>query len=291
MIPKFNAGGIIRASDLNLLADEIRKNEITKVVGGTFSRTSGGTTITLPNQNNGGGGGGGGLGLEDEDGDFVLDGNLKITGNVVVEKLVNQTQFYGPFQVLPGWSTGGYYTCRVNGNSFLTNIETGEGITIEGLGAASGSLSDISTDPGQFILPNVGDYIWLTVSIYKNEILAAYIEHGTPGQVSAWPNFPKPVEFEEETEATPFKEAKYTRIAIAQIHLKSEGNISGMEFNFDLINLPPGTPRPPEDPTQIYVVRQLVTTHLGLQLAVVESTVVPILVPYSGTPVFAVALG
>lgn len=281
MIPKFYTGQQIRASDLNALADETRKNEITAVVGGTFSRTSGGTTITVTSQGNGGGGGGGGDTFE---GDVIFKGDVKIQGSVVVEKLVNQTQFYGPFQILPGWSETGY-RCRVNGNSFLTNIETGENIVIEGLGAASGSLNDISTDPGQFPLPNVGEYIWLTVSVYKNEILAAYIERGIPGQGNAWPNFPKPVEFYEETEFTPFKEAKYTRIAIAQLHLKSEGNISGLEFNFDLIGLPEGAPKPPENPYQIFVVRQLVTTHLGIQLAVIESTVAPILIPYSGSPI------
>jgi hypothetical protein len=282
MIPKFNSGGIIRASDMNLLADEIRKNEITKVVGGTFSRTSGGTTITVTSQGNGGGAGGAG---DTYEGDIIFKGDLKVEGSVVVEKLLNQTQFYGPFQILPGWSETGY-RCRVNGNSFLTNIETGENIVIEGLGAASGSLNDISTDPGQFLLPNVGEYIWLTVSVYKNEILAAYIEHGVPGQGNAWPNFPAPVEFYEETESTPFKEAKYTRIAIAQIHLKAQGDISGLEFNFDLIGLPEGEPKPPEDPYQIYVVRQIVTTHLGIQLGVIEGTVAPILVPYSASPVF-----
>jgi hypothetical protein len=274
MIPRFNAGGIIRASDLNLLADEIRKNEITKVVGGTFSRTSGGTTISVTNE---GGGGGGGGSFNYIEGDVIIDGTLNVKSNLDVDLLINQTQFAGPFQILPGWSESGY-NVRVNGNSYLTNIETGENIPIEGLGAASGSLNDVPASEGQFALPEPGQYIWLSVEFFKNEIVSAFIEYGSPSY--SWTNFPSPVEFE--ASSSNFREAKYARIAIAQVHLKSEGNVSGLEFNMAAL-LPNYDKTKPINPAMVKVVRQITTTHLGIQYAVIQSAVVPILVPYSAS--------
>lgn len=60
MIPRFYAGQPVRASDLNALADEIRKNEITKFNGGTFQRNTGGTSLTVNGISAGGGGAAGG---------------------------------------------------------------------------------------------------------------------------------------------------------------------------------------------------------------------------------------
>jgi hypothetical protein len=236
MIPKFYSGQTVRASDLNALAEEIRKNEITKFNGGTFQRNTGGTSLSI----NGGGSGGGGGGATT----------------------------YAPFEIIEGYpgETGGVVV-RVNGNSWLTNIETGENIPITGLGAAPGSPQDNANDQGQFSLPAIGSYIWLTVELQGAEILAAYIEDGVPGQTGAWENFPKPVEI---IQTTPIRLAGFTRIAIAQIHAANEEQVSGTVYTTET--------------GEVRVVRQLVTTHLGLQYAVVESTVAPIIVPYVGAP-------
>ena len=273
MIPNFYSGGPIRAKDLNSLAEEIRKNEITQVIGGTFSRNTGGTTINVTQQAKGGGGGAGGV----IDGDLLIKGSLTVEVDANVYNLFNQTQPYGPFQILPGWSQVGY-NVRVNGNSYLTNIETGENIPIQGLGAAAGSLGDVEGSLGQFPLPEIGDYIWLEVQCTKNEIVSAYINFGNK---SDWPNFPAPVQFKQNDSL--FREPEFTRIAIAQVHSKAEGNISGLEFNLDLLGLPAGVPKPPENPANVLVVRQITTTHLGVQFAVIQSAVAPILVPYSAS--------
>lgn len=272
MIPNFYSGGPIRAKDLNILAEEIRKNEITQVIGGTFSRNTGGTTINVTQQNGGGGSGGAGGVI---DGDLIIKGSLTVEVDANVYNLFNQTQPYGPFQILPGWSQS-EYNVRVNGDSYLTNIETGENIPIQGLGAAAGSLGDVEESLGQFPLPNIGEYIWLEVQCTRNEIVSAYINFGNK---SDWPDFPAPVQFK--NNGSLFREAEFTRIAIAQVHSKAERNISGLEFNLDLLGRPAGLPKPPENPANVRVVRQITTTHLGVQFAVIQSAVVPILVPYS----------
>lgn len=236
MIPRFYTGQPIRASDLNALADGIRKNEITKVNGGTFQRNSGGTSITVGAVSGSSGKGANGTGQPFE----IIDGYPAEEGGVVI---------------------------RVSGNSWLTNIESGEKIAITGLGAAPGSPQDDENDQGQFPLPEIGAYIWLTVQLQGAEILAAYIEDGVPGQTGAWENFPKPVEI---TQTTPIRLAGFTRIAIAQIHAENQEQVSGTVYTTET--------------GEVRVVRQLVTTHLGLQYAVVESTVAPIIVPYAGAP-------
>lgn len=237
MIPRFYAGQPVRASDLNALADEIRKNEITKFNGGTFQRNTGGTSLTVNAISAGGGGAGG------------------------------DTSSH-PFQIIDGYPVEqGGVVIRVRGNSWLTNIETGEKITITGLGAAPGSPQDNENDQGQFPLPAIGAYIWLTVQLQGNEISAAFIEDGVPGQTGAWENFPKPVEI---GQTTPIRMASFTRIAIAQIHAADQEQVSGTTYTTET--------------GEVRVVRQLVTTHLGLQYAVVESTVAPIIVPYAGAP-------
>lgn len=233
MIPRFYAGQPVRASDLNALAEEIRKNEITKFNGGTFQRNTGGTSLTV---NNSGIGGGGGKG----------------------------ETIYSPFQIIEGYpDANGGVVVRVNGNSWLTNIETGENIQITGLGAAPGSPQDTENDQGQFPLPAIGHYVWLTVEMQESEILSAFIEYGTPGIANTWENFPKPVEFEEDLT---LKFAKFTRVAIAQIHAEGDEGVTGIKFTTET--------------GEVRVVRQIVTTHLGIQYAVIESSVAPILVPY-----------
>lgn len=236
MIPRFYAGQPVRASDLNALAEEIRKNEITKINGGTFQRNTGGTSVTINATASAGGGG--------------------------------AATLPHPFQIIDGYPPEqGEIVIRVAGNSWLTNIETGEKITITGLGAAPGSPQDNKNDPGQFPLPPIGAYIWLTVQLQGAEVLSAYIEDGIPGQVNAWENFPKPVEI---GQTAPIRMANFTRIAIAQIHGENQEQVSGTVYTTET--------------GEVRVVRQLVTTHLGLQNAVVESTVAPIIVPYAGAP-------
>ena len=238
MIPRFYAGQPVRASDLNALGDEIRKNEITKFNGGTFQRNTGGTSLSV---NGGGANGGGGAG-----------------GDVT----------YHPFQLIDGYPVEeGGVVVRINGNSWLTNIETGEKITIIGLGAVPGSPEDNEDDQGQFSLPLPGQYVWLTVTVEKFNILTAEIEIG---DIANWPEFPKPVEFGvEET----VKFASKTRIAIAQIHYDGESFVGGTRFT--------------TEQGQVLIARQMVTTNLGIQWTIVGSVVSPILVPYHGAPQIA----
>lgn len=55
-LPKFRSGQEINSTLLNQLSDGIRRNQITSVIGGTFTSTPGGTAIVIDAQTRGGGG-------------------------------------------------------------------------------------------------------------------------------------------------------------------------------------------------------------------------------------------
>lgn len=58
-IPNFRRGLELNSTELNKLSNAIRSAAVTSVIGGTFSRTPGGTTIIVDAQVRGGGGGSG----------------------------------------------------------------------------------------------------------------------------------------------------------------------------------------------------------------------------------------
>jgi len=58
-LPAFRRGLELVSADLNKLANAIRAASVTSVIGGTFTRTPGGTTIVVSDQVRGGGSGGG----------------------------------------------------------------------------------------------------------------------------------------------------------------------------------------------------------------------------------------
>ena len=57
-LPAFRRGFELVSSELNKLSNAIRAASVTSVIGGTFTRTPGGTTIIVNDQVRGGGGGG-----------------------------------------------------------------------------------------------------------------------------------------------------------------------------------------------------------------------------------------
>lgn len=56
-LPGFSRGQQLTAADLNRLSAQIRASAITGVIGGSFQRTTGGTTIIVPQTEGSGGGG------------------------------------------------------------------------------------------------------------------------------------------------------------------------------------------------------------------------------------------
>jgi hypothetical protein len=98
-------------------------------------------------------------------------------------------------------------------------------------------------------------------------VTSAYIEHGTPGEEGAWPNFPAPVEQSEDE----IPECRYSRIALAEIHGEGE-DVDGDSYRI-------GTGQNAE----VRIVRQLVNTHLGVKLGVLNYVVSPIIMPW-GAP-------
>lgn len=56
-LPAFRKGMELNSSELNKLSNAVRAASVTSVIGGTFTRTPGGTTIIVDQQVRGGGGG------------------------------------------------------------------------------------------------------------------------------------------------------------------------------------------------------------------------------------------
>lgn len=228
MFPNVKTGDIVRAEHINQLIDEIKKAQLRRVVGGSFVSNSGGTSISIDVQSGGGGGG-------------------------IVKEI-------HPFKVVKGYDFDGQ-TLRVAGQSYLSNIETGQPIPITDLGAVIGGPNDNENDPGQFSFPDVGHMIWLTLEVYNLVVTSAYIEHGEPGQEGMWENFPMPVE--QSTDDIP--ECRYSRIALAEIHGDGE-DVDGDVYTIG---------------DEKRIVRQLVNTHLGVKLGVINYVVSPIIMPWA----------
>ena len=176
-----------------------------------------------------------------------------------------KSKYVHPFKVVPGYTSNGGSTLRVAGQSYLTNIEKGTRIPILNMGAVIGGPNDDENDQGQFSFPQAGHLIWLTIECYNLEIVGAYIEHGLPGEEGEWENFPSPVELTED----PVPECRYSRIGIASIHDETD-DVDGESYN---VTSGQGV--------QTLIVRQLVTTHLGVKLGVSNYVICPLIFPYS----------
>lgn len=170
-----------------------------------------------------------------------------------------------PFKVVAGYDSNGGKTLRVAGQSYLSNIETGVPIPILDLGAVIGGPNDNENDQGQFSFPQIGDMVWLTLEVYNLVVTSAYIEHGTPGTANAWTNFPLPTEQSEDE----IPECRYSRIALAEIHGEEE-DVDGDSYKI-------GT----GENGEVRIVRQLVNTHLGVKLGVINYVVSPIIMPWA----------
>lgn len=177
----------------------------------------------------------------------------------------SSTSSVHPFKVVSGYEFNGGQTLRVAGQSYLTNIESGKRIPILGMGAVIGGPNDNEDDQGQFSFPAAGDLIWLTLEVYALQIVGAFIEYGTPGEEGSWENYPDPIELTEDD----VPECRYSRIGIASIHLGNE-DVDGDKYTVTTNN-----------GQQNLIVRQLVTTHLGVKLGVANYVVAPLIFPYS----------
>lgn len=170
-----------------------------------------------------------------------------------------------PFKIVAGYDSNGGKTLRVAGQSYLQNIETGIQIPITGLGAVIDGPNDNENDQGQFSLPQIGDMVWLTVQVFGLVVTSAYIEYGTPGEEGAWPNFPLPVEQSDDD----IPECRYSRIALAEIHGEGE-DVDGDSYRIGA-----------GENAEVRIVRQLVNTHLGVKLGVLNYLVAPIIMPWA----------
>lgn len=77
-LPVFRRGFELVSTELNKLSNAIRAASVTSVIGGTYSRTPGGTTIIIDQQVRGGGGGGSSIPCPFEVSDASEENTLKV---------------------------------------------------------------------------------------------------------------------------------------------------------------------------------------------------------------------
>lgn len=177
-----------------------------------------------------------------------------------------------PFKVVAGYPEDpAFPVVRIQGESYIQKLETGELYTITGeppLGAILGSAQDDENDPGQFPLPEIGHSIWIEATVTGYEVTSVSIWTGKAGE-DGWMNYPDPVEIEPASEENPYPLAIKSRIIVAHV-------VDGSDPRHgDLYSV--GS----ETPEQRKVLQQL-KSHLAIQVLVMRGVPVPMLVPWSG---------
>ena len=167
------------ASDLNKLSNEIRASRITSVVGGSFTVTSGGTSLTVGN------------------------GGARVS------------YYSTPFEVIPAAPTAqdGPTTKRkfqINPNSYLMEDENEEPVYIYG-------ISDYPSNNVPFELPPIPGAILLKVEFGTDmAILGAWLEYGGIDN-TIWPQYPDPIERDVLATGPDYLREKYLRVMLAEV--------------------------------------------------------------------------
>lgn len=244
MLPTISPGDPIRAIHLQQIIAEIRQNAIRPGPGIRMIQSGNGTTLSV---------------------DDVIRRGASGTAN--------QEFRYTPFRVVAGYPTDpAFPVVRIQGESYLSQIETGELYPITGdpgLGAILGSAQDNADDPGQFPLPEIGQSIWLEITTDAFAVTSATIWFGQAG-VDGWMNYPDPVEIEPPTEENPVPMAISSRCLIAHV-------VAGDDPRHgDTYSVGTG------ETVEIRKVLQQLRTNLGIQVLMMKGVPCPALVPWHG---------
>jgi hypothetical protein len=131
-LPTIESGMRILAEHINRIMSEVRSNAITSVTGGTFQRTTSGTSIQIPQQFNGGGGGAA----------PVADCIFKITDATEGETVQIEIGFGTVnYRIPDGMILGTPYLLPVSGSGFVYAVAVFDTVTLT-----------IPADPGYLTL-------------------------------------------------------------------------------------------------------------------------------------------
>ena len=239
-IPTFRKGDYARASDLNRLAAAVRAATIQKGIGYTFERSSGGTRLrVLPQEGTGG------------------------SGSASASTEIN------PFEITFGYVVNDILMFRVYGGSYVSIIETGGIVPITGLGALPGTETDNDQDPGLFEFPQIGESIWLEMTLDGMDVTSISVWTGQAG-VDGWENYPDPVKVEiiQPEEGSPYQAVTATRVIVAHVTWPDDPR-QGKVFTT-------GTGESAESRKII----QCLKTNLGIQALIMKGIACPIMVPW-----------
>lgn len=240
-IPSFRSGDRLTAQTLQKLASAIQAATIQKGVGYTFERTGAGTRLRIEPQKGGGG---------------SSSSEAALT----------------PFQLVLGYpnpQAPEFPVVRIHGNSFVSIIESGQIYPVTGLGAVIGSDLDNEDDQGQFPLPEIGQSVWLEMTVDGFAVTSISVWYGYAG-VDGWLNYPTPVQVEPVSEENPYPYIWAVRQIVAHVTYANDPR--------------PGTVYAvgSGESVEYRKVLQVLNTNLGVQVLMVNGIPAPMLVPWHG---------
>lgn len=243
-LPRVNVGDPIRANHIQQICDEIQQNRIRPGVGVRLNTTSGGTTLSV-------------------DLSGIRSGSAGSSEDT-----------YTPFQIVAGYPADPTApVVRIQGESYVSVIETGELLSITGdpgLGAIIGGPDDNPDDPGQFPLPEIGQSVWLEATIDGFNVTSLSVWIGQAGEAGLWENYPDPIEVTVPDPETPYAVAVVSRCLIAHV-------VDGSDPRHgDTYVVGIG-----QNPETRKILQQL-KTNLGVQVLMMRGVPAPVLVPWHG---------
>lgn len=246
-LPRIKVGDTIRAQHLQQICSEIEQNRIRPGKGVRIVVTSAGTTVSADDSERRAGG----------------------TYNPADDPQAIARQ---PFYVTTGYPADPTFpVLRIQGESYVSSIETGELFSITGdpgLGAILGSAQDNADDPGQFPLPQIGDSIWLEATVSGYAITSVSVWIGHAGDAGLWENYPDPIEVT--TGEGEFPVVVKSRCLIAHV-------VDGSDPRHgDVYVVGSG------ETIEYRKVLQQLRTNLGVQVLMMRGIPAPVFVPWHG---------
>jgi len=244
-LPRISVGDPIRATHIQQICDEIQQNRIRPGVGVRIVVTSAGTTVSTEDQPR--------------------------RPSAITEDQDPNAIAAQPFYITTGYPANpAFPVLRIQGESYVSAIETGGLLPVTGLGAILGSAEDNADDPGQFPCPEIGESVWIEGTVDGYSITSLSIWIGQAGTEGLWENYPDPVETSEPSEEDPLPVVVKTRCLIAHC-VDGTDPRHGAEYIV-------GT----GETAETRKILQQLRTNLGVQVLMMRGIPAPVLVPWHG---------
>jgi len=250
-LPRIKVGDTVRAQHLQQICSEIEQNRIRPGKGVRIVVTSAGTTVST------------------ED----LTRRTSTSSDNSLDPTWVAAQ---PFYVTTGYPADpAFPVLRIQGESYVSSVETGGLFEVSGLGAILGSAEDNADDPGQFPCPEIGESVWIEGTVDGYSITSLSIWIGQAGTEGLWENYPDPVETSEPTEEDPLPVVVKTRCLIAHC-------VDGSDPRHGNVYIV-GT----GEAAEYRKILQQLRTNLGVQVLMMRGIPAPVLVPWHGPFIIA----